>query len=205
MIEESTPRLAKNKEAASRARGTYVQNQPLTACLRNKIMEGVERTDHLIQLVPPDQMNWRPSQHRAGLTPPAADLGHLLGHLLDCVGGICAALVAAFPNELATFSRLRLLPVNLLCPPQEARERIASYSQCIERGFDICTDSTLARRVPTVFVPEGEELLTLLLDNFEHLTNHKYQLFFYLKTLGVPVASVDLYHWRTNSEPNPIG
>lgn len=182
-----------------------MQNQPLTACIRDKILEGVERTDRLIQLVPPDRLDWRPRQDLASASPPAIDLGHLLGHLLDCVGGICAALVAAFPNELAAFSRLRLLPVNFYCAPQDARDHLASYSPCIERGFDICTDSALARKVPTVFVPEGEELLTLLLGNFEHLTNHKYQLFFYLKTLGVPVTSADLYHWRTNGDPNPIG
>jgi hypothetical protein len=180
-----------------------MQNQPLTACIRKKILEGVERTDHLIRLVPPDQLDWRPSQRLAALTPPAVDMGHLLGHLLDCIGGICAALVAAFPVDLAAFSRLRMLPVNFSCPPQDGRDRITSYSQCIERGFDICTDSALAQKVPTVFVPEGEELLTLLLGNFEHLTNHKYQLFFYLKTLGVPVKSADLYHWRASSGPGP--
>lgn len=185
-----------------------MQKQLLTTCLRNKILEGIERTDHLIQLVPLDQLDWRPSQHLPSATPPAVDIGHLLGHLLDCVGGICAAMVAAFPHDLATFSRLRSLPVNFSCPPREARDRIASYSQCIERGFDICTDLALAQKVPTVFVPEGEELLTLLLGNFEHLTNHKYQLFFYLKTLGVPVTSADLYHWRTctgpGKEPDPV-
>jgi hypothetical protein len=40
--------------------------------------------------------------------------------------------------------------------------------------------------VPSVFVPEGEQLATLLLGNLEHLINHKYQLFFYLKLLGIP-------------------
>jgi hypothetical protein len=178
-----------------------MQKQPLTACIRNKILEGVERTDHLIQLVPPDELDWKPVQQVAGLPP--SDLGHLLGHLLDCVGGICAALVAAFPNELDSFSRLRLLAVNFSCPPQDARARIASYSECIECGFEICTDSALARKVPTVFVPEGEELLTILLGNFEHLTNHKYQLFFYLKTLGLPVTGADLYRWRKSDLTRP--
>jgi hypothetical protein len=50
--------------------------------------------------------------------------------------------------------------------------------------------------IPSVFVPEGESLLTLLLGNLEHLINHKYQLFFYLKLLGLPVTSRDIYHWR---------
>ena len=31
------------------------------------------------------------------------------------------------------------------------------------------------------------------------LVNHKYQLFFYLKLLGIPVTSRDIYQWRRNS------
>ena len=44
--------------------------------------------------------------------------------------------------------------------------------------------------------PEGEALLTLLLGNLEHFINHQYQLFAYLKMLGVPLGTRDLYVWR---------
>jgi len=54
----------------------------------------------------------------------------------------------------------------------------------------------LPQVVPSVFVPQGEALVTLLLGNLEHLMNHKYQLFFYLKLLGIPVTSRDIYRWR---------
>ena len=50
--------------------------------------------------------------------------------------------------------------------------------------------------MPTVFVPQGESILTLLLGNLEHLINHKHQLFTYLKQMGVPVATPDLYRFR---------
>jgi len=52
--------------------------------------------------------------------------------------------------------------------------------------------------LPTVFAA-AESLTTLLLGNLEHLINHKYQLFVYLKILGVPVATADLYRWRGNA------
>jgi len=42
--------------------------------------------------------------------------------------------------------------------------------------------------VPTVFVTNGESLLTLLLSNLEHLVNPKHQLFTYLKLLSVGVT-----------------
>ncbi len=55
--------------------------------------------------------------------------------------------------------------------------------------------------MPTVFVPEGEAILTLLLGNLEHLINHKYQLFLYLKMLDVPVATRDFYRSRGRATP----
>ena len=57
-------------------------------------------------------------------------------------------------------------------------------------------DSSLGKKVPTVFVKEGESLLTLLLGNLEHLVNHKHQLFMYLQLMGVQVKSIDLYQFR---------
>ena len=50
--------------------------------------------------------------------------------------------------------------------------------------------------VPTVFAAEGETILRLLLTNLEHFINHKYQLFFYLKMMGVSVGTGDLYCLR---------
>ena len=50
----------------------------------------------------------------------------------------------------------------------------------------------------TVFT--NESVLTLLLGNLEHLVNHKYQLFVYLKILGVPVGTGDIYCWRGSTE-----
>jgi hypothetical protein len=75
---------------------------------------------------------------------------------------------------------------------------LRDYLQHIREGFEVITDAGLARRLPTVFVQEGEAALTILLGNLEHFINHKYQLFFYLKLLGVRVATPDLYHLRGN-------
>ena len=159
--------------------------------IRAKLGEQTERTEHLIRLVPGDAIGWRP-QSPAG----ASDLGHLLGHLLDCLAGFCAVFHAAFPNKLEHLGRLQSLPVNHACNPEEALERIRQYAACIGEGFDLCTDDDLQQMVPSVFVADGEPLATMLLGNLEHLINHKYQLFFYLKLYGVPVTSRDIYHWR---------
>lgn len=166
-----------------------MQNQPVCGALSGKIREQVELIDGLIQKLPEEQLAW---------TPHASDwsMGRLLGHLLDCLAGMCAALYAANPEALGHFGQLRGLPVNHCCGREEARGRIRQYGSSIAQGFAILTDADLARPVPTVFVPAGELLLSLILGNLEHITNHKHELFTRLKTLGVPVETRDLYRFR---------
>jgi uncharacterized damage-inducible protein DinB len=150
----------------------------LSAALLDKIGEQIERTTHLIGLVPEERWDWKPQ-------PGDWTTGELIGHLLDCISGFCAVLVAAEPQRLAHFAKLREMPAT-----------IEIFRAHIEEGFALLTDADLARRVPTVFVAEGESILTLLLGNLEHLVNHKHQLFTYLKQMGVPVATPDLYRFR---------
>jgi hypothetical protein len=104
---------------------------------------------------------------------------------------------AAFPQQLEGVLKLRSLPVNHFCKPDEAIARIQVYEIYMEEGFDLCSDEDLERMLPTVFAA-AESLATLLLGNLEHLINHKYQLFVYLKISGVPVSTADLYQWRGN-------
>lgn len=150
----------------------------LCECLLGKIREQIERTSHLIGLVPPEHWEWTPG-------PAAWTAKELRGHLLDCMAGFCAVLAAAEPQRLAHFARLREAPATL--------EILRAH---VEEGFALLTDADLTRRVPTVFVAQGETLLTLLLGNLEHLINHKHQLFCYLKQMGVAVATPDLYRFR---------
>jgi hypothetical protein len=172
-----------------------MEKRELTDAVRDKVLEALERTEHLVSLVPADRLEWRPATDVVPL-PPMTDLGHLLGHLLDCAAGFCAALHAAYPAQLGDFADLRELSVNHACRPEDAAKRLEQYSRCIARGFELCTDEELGRNIPTGFEPQGERLVTLLLGNLEHLLNHKHQLFFYLKLLGVPVRSSDLYRFR---------
>jgi len=151
---------------------------PLCDALLEKIREQIERTSRLIDLVPDARQDWMPS-------PGAWTTRQLIGHLLDCISGFCAVLAAAEPERLAHFAKLRQMPAT-----------IEIYRSHIEEGFALLTDADLARRVPTVFVAQGEPVLTLFLGNLEHLINHKHQLFTYLKQMGMPVATPDLYRFR---------
>jgi hypothetical protein len=150
----------------------------LCVALLDKIGEQIERTRHLMGLVPAGRLDWRPH-------PGDWTTSELIGHLLDCISGFCAVLVAAEPERLAHFAKLRETPAT-----------IEIFRSHIEEGFALLTDADLGRRLPTVFVAQGESILTLLLGNLEHLINHKHQLFTYLKLMGVPVSTPNLYRFR---------
>ncbi len=163
----------------------------LPALFLAKLNDQVERLEHLLDLIPPDKLAWRPP-----VSSQAFALNEVLGHLLECLAGVCATLYAVYPKDLAHFTHLRALPVNHPCAIEEARQRMGEYMRHIGEGFRLLSDQDLARHIPTVFAPGGEAVLTVLLGNLEHLINHKHQLFFYLKLLGVPVTTRDLYQWR---------
>ena len=165
-------------------------NDTLTRLLLAKIDEQVERAEHLTGLVPPDKIEWRPF-------PEGVRICDLLGHLLECLAGFCATLYATHPDRLAHFAVLREKPVNHCCGIEEALGRMREYLNCIRQGFQALSDEDLSRVLPTVFVSEGEPVLTLLLGNLEHFINHKFQLFFYLKLLGLPLDTSDLYRVST--------
>jgi hypothetical protein len=162
----------------------------LTSLLLEKVEQQVELAVRLVAFVPADRLAWQP-------VPDAFQLGNLLGHLLEACAGFCAALYKFEPQELAHFIRLRDLPVNHSCGVDETTERLRDYLNRIREGFATLTDTDLARRVPTVFVPAGEAVLTILLANLEHFINHKHQLFFYLKLLGIEVGTAQLYEMKT--------
>ena len=162
----------------------------LADTLLAKIHEQIDKLLHLITLLPSGCLDWSPPV--AG----ARTAARLLGHLLECLAGFCAALAAAEPERLAHFAELRKLPVNHACSPDEAGGRIALYRKRIDEGFALLDDAALSRPLVTVFVKDGEPLLTLLLGNLEHLINHKHELFTYLKQMGVEVGTRDLYRFR---------
>ena len=165
------------------------ESNALASLFLSKLEEQIERTRHLIALIPPDKLERKPH-------PDSLRVCDLLGHLLECLAGFCATLYAVNSDRLAHFAGLRELPVNHCCGIEEAKERLRDYEVHIKQGFALVSDDDLSRGVPTVFVPEGEALITILLGNLEHFINHKYQLFFSLKLLGVEVTTSDLYRMR---------
>jgi hypothetical protein len=159
------------------------------AIVLSKIEHQMERIDHLASKIPEGSLDWTPP------IPRAFSVAVLLGHLMESVSGFCAVLHAAAPDRLGHFLELKKLAVNSTVDTAELRRRLGIYREHIREGFAVLKDDDLGRKIPTVFVAEGESLLSLLLVNFEHLASHKYQLFMYLRLLGASVSSADLYHF----------
>ena len=165
---------------------------PLCATFWHKLAEQIDGADRLLALLPPDSAAWRPPTPEGAR--PLWRVEQLVPHLLECMAGFLAVLLRLKPAEMAHLERYRGAPPPETVPP--ARERIAVYRREIEAGMALLATADLVMAVPTVFVPAGEPALTLLLGNLEHLVNHKHQLFLYLRMLGVPVATPDLYRLR---------
>jgi hypothetical protein len=167
----------------------------LPVLILSKLDEQIELLKGIIRRLPDGKTLWTPELPPASFPQPKC-LGGVLGHLLQCLAGFVAVLFAAHPERLGHLLELKQRPVNHICEQYEALARIEEYQRAIRAGFLLLEESDLARTIPTVFVPEGEAVLTLLLGNFEHLVNHKHELFFYTKLLGIPLTSPDLYRFR---------
>jgi hypothetical protein len=154
-----------------------------------KLEHQVDRCLRLCSLIPPEKVQWAPA------LPRGIPLSQLLAHLCECLAGFAAVLHAAHPAELARLIELKGLLVRECASVQDATGRIARFRASIREGFAVLQDEDLTTRIPTVFVKSGEAVMSLLLVNLEHLASHKYQLFLYLRVLGVPVESRDLYHF----------
>ena len=180
------------------------QPDSLVSAVLLKVREQTDALIRMTEMVPWDKLAFRPvvegtsagARIGTGSSSELLSLSHLLGHLLECLAGFCALLHKLNPQRLGHFQALREKPVNQECSPGEARDRIGDYMCHIEEGFALLTDEDLARIIPTVFVQAGEPAMTILLGNLEHLMNHKYQLFMYLRLLGVDVGTPDLYKLR---------
>lgn len=154
-----------------------------------KLEHQVDRSVRLCSLIPADKVDAIPD------IPRGIPLSQLMTHLCECLAGFTAVLRAARPEELAHFIVLKELLDTPCASVEDAAARIERFMTHIREGFAALSDQDLGRTIPTVFVPGGEAILSLLLVNLEHLASHKYQLFVYLRLLGVIVESRDLYHF----------
>lgn len=158
----------------------------LAAC----ILEDAGLIGELFLLAPAGCEEW---------APPGIDafpVNRLAAHIVESFAGVCACLYKLHPEPLAHFEALAVRTANLTAlSPADAAVLLADCRAAAAEGFALVTDADLARRLPTVFSPEGQRFAAVLLVNWKHLLHHGYQLFFYWKLLGVPVSTRHLYRF----------
>ncbi len=140
----------------------------------------------LIGMVPADRLDWRPG-------PKFMTLGQLICHMSTGVGdGIRLLHTGQWPtmDEMLTGMKQENLP---WCGVDEALSKLDADRAVLREALAGISERDFAEK--TVSVPWGMKgkFEVLALSFLEHFTNHKMQLFTYLKLLDLPVETQVLY------------
>jgi hypothetical protein len=149
-------------------------------------MQAYQPALKMIGMVPADKLGWRPA-------PNFMSLGQLICHLSDGLGeGLRWLTTGNWPTmeEMAEGMKLENLPT---CTVAEARAKLEKDQTTLREVLAGISPEDFAQRVVTVPWGAGGKLEKMALYFREHFTNHKQQLFTYLKLLGLPVDTSTLY------------
>ena len=150
------------------------------------VMENYRPTEKLIRMVPEDKINWAPG-------PTFMNTGQVLGHLSEGIGGgLEMLLTGKWPSaqEMEEGMKLENLPS---CNPQEALDKLEKDKKILRQVLDGVSEEDFANKVVSVPWGWNAKMERMAINFLGHFTNHKMQLFTYLKLLGLPVNTETLY------------
>lgn len=154
-----------------------------------KFIEGIYKaTRGLIELTPDDKLDFKPKE---GLLTIAQVLKHISG-------GLGAAL------EMAISKNWPELPGGEMLPPAEKFPRSNSAAEALEeidkdwellkKEFEKITDGEFNQdKVKVPWMPQPMTYLEYMMQALEHLSNHRMQLFIWLKLAGLDLHTGHLY------------
>jgi hypothetical protein len=150
------------------------------------VVEACRPTESLIRMVSPDKLQWRPG-------PKFMSLGQLICHLGDGLGAVLSATVTGkwpTPEEMEQAMKLENMPS---CTVEDALNKLESDKLVLRETLNGISEEDFAGKI--VSVPWGMQgtIERMAISFLEHFTNHKMQLFIYLKLLGLPVHTGTLY------------
>ncbi len=149
--------------------------------------KGIHRPSaKLISLAPADSLAWRPAEANM------MNLGQLLRHLAACPRHLATAARNAFPPP-AEFTRANEEALlNTATPDEAGRSLEANYAEAA-KAIEALSEGDFQRQ--QIAVPWGPPapMHMSLLAMAMHQSNHKMQLFLYLKILGLDVNTMTLY------------
>lgn len=150
------------------------------------VVEAYRPAAKLVSMVPADKLGWKPG-------PKFMDLGQVICHLSQGLGGGMELLLSGkWPpmEQMEAEMKLENLPS---CTVQEALDKLEKDKGVLRVALAGISEADFANRV--VSVPWGMKgkIERMAVSFLEHFTNHKMQLFTYLKLLGLPVNTDTLY------------
>jgi hypothetical protein len=150
------------------------------------VMQAYRPAMTLIGMAPADKLGWRPA-------PNFMSLGQLICHLSTGLGSELRVVIDGDwppPEKMVEEMRLEKIPS---CTSAEALGKLEKDKATLREVLAGISAKDFAEKV--VSVPWGVQgkIEQMALYFREHFTNHKQQLFTYLKLLGLPVDTATLY------------
>ena len=119
-------------------------------------------------------------------------LGQLLHHLATCPGGLVMAINNAFPPGDVFQKFIQEDLKNTKTPEVAGRELSRGWDEARAALSEVSDGDFQTKPVAVPWGPPMP-LWRTCLGMADHWVNHKYQLFFYLKLLSLPVNTMTLY------------
>ncbi len=164
--------------------------------LNNGIEEAYAAADKLMERVEDDQLDWKPETGSNWMTT-----GQLLRHMASACGATCKGFVTGDWGMPEGASAEDMPPEEML-PPADA---MLAYASVEESRAALAEDKKVALEMVEQATGRFEEMVQApwdpsprplgehLLGMIMHLSNHKAQLFYYLKLQGQPVNTMHYY------------
>jgi hypothetical protein len=170
-----------------------------TDLLRSEIESTYKATEGLLDFVDERNLGWKPATGTNWMTT-----GQLLHHLPEACGLLCRGFVTGVWPMPEGMTPADMKPEEML-PPAEAMATatsVAAVREALEKDKQVALDmvfeageenlanqDTFAPWDPDHPMKLGQRLLHMV----GHLSQHKAQLFYYLKLQGKPVNTWNLY------------
>ena len=145
-------------------------------------LDSFRPAETMLKMVPADKLEWKPG-------PTFMTMGNLICHMSEGIGTeLRMALTNSWPKP--EDMKQKEMPT---CSVQEALDKLERDKTTLREVLASVSEEEFASKV--ISVPWGwkSPMEKMALDFREHFTNHKMQLFTYLKLLGFPVNTETLY------------
>jgi hypothetical protein len=148
------------------------------------VLECYKPAENMLKMVPTDKLDWKPG-------PTFMSMGQVICHLAGGIGGELGMMLNnTWPKPEEMAEAMKNMPS---CNVQDALAKLENDKSVLRDVLAGVTEEDFASKI--VSVPWGwKSKLELMALNFrDHFSNHKMQLFTYLKLLGLPVNTETLY------------